>query len=282
MSGTDCPGPAEIGVFGGSGFYSFLDHVTEVAVETPYGAPSGSIHLGTVGDRRVAFLPRHGPEHDLVPHRVNYRANLWAMRELGVTRVLGPFAAGSLRPGIHPGDFVVCDQFVDRTWGRPDTFHEGPTVHHVSAADPYCPETSAVAVRTARDVGITVHEGGTVVVIQGPRFSTRAESRWFRNQGWHIVNMTQVPEAILARELGICYSGIALVTDYDTGVEDVAGAGPVTQEEVFAFFEGNVHRVRDLRFGLIPALPATRACSCATTVGPLSAETAGPLHAPVW
>ncbi len=267
---------AEIGVFGGSGFYSFLDDVEEVEIDTPYGAPSGPVHVGTIGGRRVAFLPRHGSEHDLVPHRVNYLANLWAMRMLGVTRVLGPFAAGSLQPQIHPGDFVVCDQFVDRTWGRPDTFYEGPTVHHVSAADPYCPETSALAVSSARNVGVTVHPTGTVVVVQGPRFSTRAESRWFRTEGWDVVNMTQVPEAFLARELGMCYSGIALITDYDTGVEDAPDAVPVSQDEVFAFFEGNVHRVRDLLFDLIPSLPVARSCACAAALGPLSAETGGP------
>lgn len=264
---------AEVGVFGGSGFYSFLDDVESLEVETPYGAPSAAVHLGDLGGRRVAFLPRHGPAHELPPHRINYRANVWAMRALGVTRVIGPFAAGSLQPHVHPGDFVVVDQFVDRTWGRPDTYYDGPVPYHPAAADPYCPELSALALDTAspRD-DVTVHRGGTVVVVQGPRFSTRAESRWYRSQGWEVVNMTQYPDAFLARELGLCYTGIALITDYDTGVDDDPSVKPVTQEAVFAFFDENVHRVRDLLFDLIPRLPTARGCTCADALGPLSAE----------
>lgn len=260
---------AEVGVFGGSGFYSFLDDVEELELVTPYGPPSAALHLGRVAGRRVAFLPRHGPHHELVPHRINYRANLWAMRMLGVTRVLAPFAAGSLQPHVHPGDFVVCDQYVDRTWGRPDTFYEGPVAHHVSSADPYCPALSTLTADVARDTGTTVHRSGTVVVVQGPRFSTRAESRWFRAQGWEVVNMTQYPEAHLARELGLCYTGIALITDYDTGVEDDPGHEPVSQELVFSFFERNVGRVRDLLFAVIPRLPGERDCTCAEAPGPL-------------
>jgi 5'-methylthioadenosine phosphorylase len=264
---------AEVAVFGGSGFYAFLDDVDEIDVTTPFGAPSARIALGAVGGRRVAFLPRHGPAHELAPHRINYRANLWALHELGVTRILGPCAAGSLRPDVHPGDFVVCDQLVDRTRGRADTFYDD-IVHHVSYADPYCAELGAVTVATARASGITVHERGTVVVVPGPRFSTRAESRWYRAQGWDVVNMTQYPEAYLARELGMCYSGIALITDYDTGLEgsaDEGGAGvePVTMDEVFAFLERNAARVRDMLFDLIPAIPATRSCGCGSARGPL-------------
>jgi 5'-methylthioadenosine phosphorylase len=260
---------AEVGVFGGSGFYTFLDDVTEVSVHTPYGPPAAPVTLGTVAGRRVAFLPRHGRRHELLPHKIDYRANLWAMRELGVSRVIGPCAAGSLQPGVRPGEFVVCDQLVDRTWGRADTFYEGPEPHHVSYADPYCPELSAVAVAAAETAGITVHPAGTVVVIQGPRFSTRAESRWYRAQGWQVINMTQYPEAYLARELGLCYAGIALITDYDTGVEDDPGAVPVTQAEVFEFFKSNVDRVRTLLFDLIAALPEKRECRCAESLGPL-------------
>jgi len=267
---------AEIGVFGGSGFYSFLTDVESVDVDTPYGAPSTAVHLGELDGRRVAFLPRHGPGHELPPHRINYRANAWAMRALGVTRVIGPFAAGSLQPHVHPGDFVVVDQFVDRTWGRPDTFYDGPVPYHPPAADPYCPELSALAadVASAR-ADVTVHRGGTVVVVQGPRFSTRAESRWYRSQGWEVVNMTQYPEAFLARELGLCYTGIALITDYDTGVDDDPSVEPVTQAAVFEFFERNVDRVRELLFDLVPRLPARRACACGDTLGPLSAEEPG-------
>ena len=260
---------AEIGVFGGSGFYSFLDDVVEVEVETPYGPPAAPVAVGEVGGRRVAFLPRHGRHHELVPHLINYRANLWAMRDLGVVRLLGPCAAGSLQPGVRPGDFVVCDQLVDRTWGRADTFYEGPHPHHVSYADPYCPELSAVAVTRAEAAGIRVHPRGTVVVVQGPRFSTRAESRWYRAQGWEVINMTQYPEAYLARELGLCYTAIALITDYDTGVEGAPHAEPVTQAEVFGFFQRNVEVVRALLFDLVAAVPATRTCRCAEAVGPL-------------
>ncbi len=195
--------PVDIGVFGGSGLYALLDDVTEVVVETPYGPPAAPVHIGRLGDRRVAFLPRHGIDHAYPPHRINYRANVWAMRELGVTRLLAPCASGSLQPEIEPGDFVVCDQLVDRTSGRSQTYFDGPGANHVSFADPYCPELRAVAVDAGRAEGITVHETGTVVVIEGPRFSTRAESNWYRSAGWQVINMTQYPEAYLARELGI-------------------------------------------------------------------------------
>jgi 5'-methylthioadenosine phosphorylase len=247
---------ADIGVFGGSGFYSFVDDLEERVVSTKYGDPSGRVTIGTIGEHRVAFLPRHGRNHHLPPHKVNYRANVAAMRDLGVERLIAPFAAGSLQPTIHPGDFVVVDQLVDRTSGRADTFFDtfddGP--HHVSLADPYDAELRGVLVDTAQRIGITVHDGGTVVVVQGPRFSTRAESAWYRSLGWDVVNMTQYPEAALAREADIRYAGVALVTDYDTGLEGMPGVEPVTQEQVFGFFEDNVHRIRDLLLAVIPAL----------------------------
>jgi len=246
---------AEVGVFGGSGLYRFLDDVVEVDIDTPYGRPAATVHIGDVGGRPVAFLPRHGSQHELPPHRINYRANVWAMHELGVTQLVAPCASGSLRPGIAPGDFVVPDQLVDRTWGRPDTFYDGPTPHHLSFADPYCAVLSAAAVQACRNEGITVHDRGTVVTIQGPRFATRAESRWYGSAGWDVINMTQYPEAALAQELGICYSAIALITDYDVGVEG-EDISPVTQEEVFAFFEENVEKVRGVLFRLLGALPA--------------------------
>jgi 5'-methylthioadenosine phosphorylase len=174
---------AELGVFGGSGFYAFLDHVDTVAVDTPFGPPSAPVAVGRVGGRSVAFLPRHGARHELPPHRINYRANLWALRSLGVRRILGPCAAGSLQPRIEPGHFVVCDQLVDRTWGRADTFYDGPVTNHVAFADPYCPELRRVALEAGRARGIVTHDGGTLVCVQGPRFSTRAESAWYRTQG---------------------------------------------------------------------------------------------------
>jgi len=259
---------ADIGVFGGTAFYSFLDDVEEVAVQTPYGPPSASLAVGRVAGRKVAFLPRHGPGHALPAHRVNYRANLWALRRLGVRRLLAPCSVGSLQPHVRPGEFVVCDQLVDRTSGRADTFFDGPLPAHVSFADPYCPELGRVAVDAARTEGVTVHESGTVVVIQGPRFSTRAESQWFSSAGWEVVNMTQYPEAVLARELGICYSGLALVTDYDAGSgpsgeeRSDERAGAVTMEDVFRVLAENIERVKGVLLRAIPAIPADPGCGC--------------------
>lgn len=253
---------AEIGVFGGSGFTSLLDDAEEVVVETPWGEPSGPFVVGLVGERAVAFLPRHGPGHRYPPHRIPYRANLWAMRALGVTQVLAPCAAGSLQPDVHPGDFVVVDQLVDRTSGRPQTFYDDRAVH-VSFADPYCPTGRAVAVAAARDAGITVHDGGTMVIVEGPRFSTRAESRWYAAAGWSVVNMTGHPEAVLARELELCYTSIALITDYDVGVP---GVPAVTADEVFRVFADNNARLRSLLLALVPALPDARTCPCGSAL----------------
>ena len=264
---------AEVGVFGGSGFYSFLDDVESVPLHTPYGPPSAPLAIGTVGGRSVAFLPRHGVHHELPPHQVNYRANVWAMREVGVRRVIGPCAAGSLQPAVKPGEFVLCDQLVDRTAGRADTYFDGGVVGHVSFADPYCPDLRATLAEAAGGLGITVHPRGTVVVIQGPRFSTRAESAWYRSAGWEVINMTQYPEAYLARELGLCYAGVALVTDYDTGLEGVDGIAPVTIDVVFKVLADNVERTRSLLFAAIPALAEAPACNCgeALSSGPLGA-----------
>jgi 5'-methylthioadenosine phosphorylase len=256
--------PLRIGVFGGSGFYSFLDDVKEVEVDTPFGEPSASIAVGKVEGRRVAFLPRHGTKHQFPPHLVPYRANLWAMKHLGVERVLGPCAVGSLQPHVKPGDFVVCDQLVDRTYRRPTTFYDGPETTHVSFADPYCPTMRHVIAAEARSLGIPTHDRGTVVVIEGPRFSTRAESRSFAGHGWEVINMTQAPEAVLARELEMCYANISLVTDYDVGVE--GENEPVSHEEVIRVFKENNDRLRDLLFQTIAALPEARDCPCATAL----------------
>jgi 5'-methylthioadenosine phosphorylase len=243
-----------VGIFGGSGFYRFLDEVEEVALDTPYGEPSAPIRLGEIEGTRVAFMPRHGDEHALPPHRINYRANVWAMRELGARRILGPSACGSLQASLEPGTFVVCDQFVDRTRGREDTFYHGPQVAHVSAADPYCPELRSILAETARELDIPVVQAGTVVVIQGPRFSTRAESRWFSAAGWDVVNMTQYPEAWLARELELCYANVSLVTDYDVGVEGMPDVEPVTTESAFEVFSKNLDRLRALLFRAVPRI----------------------------
>lgn len=254
---------AEIGVFGGSGFSSFLSGATEHVVTTPYGEPSGPVVIGEVEGRRVAFLPRHGRQHQYPPHMINYRANVWAMKDLGVERILAPVAAGSLQPHVRRGDFVVCDQLVDRTSGRAATFYDGPSTTHVSFADPFCEDMRRATVEQAGAQGITVHDGGTIVVIEGPRFSTRAESRWFASMGWEVINMTQYPESILARELEICYGNISLITDYDVGV---SGVPPVTVDEVIKVFAENNARLRDLLLAVIPALPGKRGCPCATAL----------------
>jgi len=254
---------ATIGVFGGSGFYAFLEDAEEVKVSTPYGEPSAAIVVGDVGGRRVAFLPRHGRRHEYPPHKVPYRANLWAMKDLGVQRVIAPAAAGSLQPHVRRGDFVVCDQLVDRTSGRVATFYDGPETTHVSLADPYCPELRAIAIGRGKALGITTHERGTVVVIEGPRFSTRAESLWYAHAGWEVINMTQYPEAALARELALCYCNVSLITDYDVGVEGVA---PVSVEEVVNVFAENNERLRGLLEAIVPAIPAERGCACGTAL----------------
>ena len=253
---------ADVGVYGGSGLYSLLEDVDEVAVDTPFGPPSAPVTIGEVSSRRVAFLPRHGRDHTLPPHRVPYRANAWALRELGVRAAFAPCASGSLDPDVRPGDFVALDQIVDRTYGRDCTFHDGPDapeglapVDHVSFADPYDARLRASAVEACRAEGVTVHDGGTVVVVNGPRFSTKAESRWYAAQGWQVVNMTQMPEAVLAAEAGIPYAAIALITDYDVGLEGVPGIEPVTMDEVFAMLERNAEVVRKVLFRAIELLP---------------------------
>ncbi|MCC3761949.1 S-methyl-5'-thioadenosine phosphorylase [Glycomyces sp. TRM65418] len=247
---------ADIGVFGGTGFYRFADDAETHEIATPWGPPSAPVHIAAFGSTRVAFLPRHGAGHRFPPHRVNYRANVDAMRRLGVRALVSPFAAGSLRPEIRPGEFVVCDQIVDRTWGRESTFHDefedGPV--HTPFAEPYDPRLRRVVLDAAAEVGVRAHDGGTVVVINGPRFSSRAESRWHRDAGWHVVNMTQSPEAPLAKEAGLPFVGIALVTDYDAGLDEDPDVEPVTQEAVFAVFEANLHKVRELLHAAIPNL----------------------------
>jgi 5'-methylthioadenosine phosphorylase len=259
---VDTPNPrAEIGVIGGTGFYAFLDDIEEVAAETPYGAPSDPVVLGTLGDRRVAFLPRHGRDHRWPPHLIPYRANLWALRSLGVRQVLAPCAVGSLRADYPAGTLVVPDQIVDRTYGRSQTFYDGPPakVVHVSFADPYCPAGRATAVATARDAGWQAVDRGTLVIVEGPRFSSRAESQYYAAQGWSIIGMTGHPEAILARELALCYTSLALVTDLDAGIESGAG---VTMAEVLRVFGENVGRLRDVLLEAIARLPADRDCPC--------------------
>jgi len=258
---------AEIGIFGGSGFYSLLDDVREIKVDTPYGAPSDSLFLADVGGRQVAFLPRHGRRHTIPPHRINYRANVWAMRSLGVKAVISPCAAGSLQLAVKPGDFVVCDQFVDRTSGRADTFYDGPIVTHLSSADVYDPVLRDITIATIRDHGIEVHERGTVVVIQGPRFSTKAESKWFSDAGWEVINMTQYPEAWLCRELGMSVVNISLITDYDAGVHE--GTEAVNATDVLEVFTANAERIQKVVLDLVGRFPRDLdALGAAADLGP--------------
>lgn len=249
---------AEIGVIGGSGFYSFLSGARAVEVSTPFGPPSEMPVVGMVEGREVAFIPRHGADHRLPPHRVNYRANLWAFRSLGVRQVLGPCAVGSLQASLTPGTMVVPDQYVDRTWGREHTVYDsGVPVVHVSVADPYCPAGRAAVIAAGN--GSVVAEG-TMVVINGPRFSTRAESQWHAAQGWSVVGMTGAPEASIARELALCYTSVAVITDHDAGV---AAGGGVTQAEVFEVFGRSIERLKSLLTEVIGQLPKPdEDCTC--------------------
>jgi len=253
---------AEIGIIGGSGFYDLAGGLREIKVETPYGPPSDKIALGKIAGRMVAFLPRHGKGHTIPPPKINYRANIWALKELGVSRILTSHAVGSLQKEIKPGDFVILDQFVDRTKGRIDTFYDGPIVTHISTAFPYCPQLRELAVKTARDLKIAVHEKGTVVVIQGPRFSTAAESAWFTKMGWEVVNMTEYPEIVLAREKEICYCAIAVVTDYDAGLVGEGKVAPVSAQEVIANFEKNINKAKKLILAMIKNWPKKTTCKC--------------------
>ncbi|MGA8258081.1 MAG: S-methyl-5'-thioadenosine phosphorylase [Nocardioides sp.] len=247
---------ADIAVIGGTGFYAFLDNPVEHVVTTPYGAPSAPISIGRVAGRDVAFLPRHGQHHEFPPHAIPYRANLWALRSLGVRQVLAPCAVGGLGPQVAPGDVVVPDQLVDRTHRRVGSFvDEGAC--HLPFGDPYC--TAVGDAVLAADPSLT--RGGTMVVIEGPRFSTRAESQYYAAQGWSLINMTGSPEAALAREMRQCYTAIALVTDMDAGAETGEGVG---QEEVFALFRANLERLTGLLTSTIAGLPDPDGCSCST------------------
>jgi len=250
---------AEIGVIGGTGFYEFLESADELQITTPFGDPSDPLVIGEVGGRRVAFLPRHGRDHRFPPHKIPYRANLWALRSVGVRQVLAPSAVGSLTTSYGPGTLVIPDQLVDRTTSRTQTFYEHDGAVHIQFADPYCPVGRATAVGAARSTGWVPASSGTLVIIEGPRFSTRAESLWYADQGWTLIGMTGHPEAVLARELALCYTSISLVTDTDAGVEEGEG---VTQEEVFRVFAANVERLRALVIKAVELLPADRTCPC--------------------
>jgi 5'-methylthioadenosine phosphorylase len=247
-----------VGVIGGSGLYSLLEDAEQISAETPYGEPSGQLVRGTVGDREVIFLPRHGRDHRHPAHVINYRANIWALRALGVRQVLGPCAVGSLRQELGPGTFVLPDQVVDRTSGRAATYFDTGAVH-VGFADPYCPDGRAAVLKTAAGLDKSIVDGGTMVVINGPRFSTRAESRYYAGQGWSLINMTGLPEAALARELAMCYTSIALVTDLDAGLDEDSA---VAQDEVFRVFSSNIEHLRTLVLSTVAELGTQHDCRC--------------------
>ncbi len=247
-----------IGIIGGSGLYELFDQARQDKVSTPYGEPSSPVTVAEVAGRQVAFLARHGVGHRFPAHRIPYRANLWALRAVGCRRILAPCAVGGLVPELGPGSFVLPDQLIDRTTGRARTFYDEGAVH-INFADPYCPVLRQAVARTAMAEGQTLYEGGAIVVIDGPRFSTRAESRWHTASGGAVINMTAAPEAALARELALCYATIALVTDLDAGVEGDHG---VTQDEVFAVFAHNIERMRELLLATAAAIPTEPACMC--------------------
>jgi 5'-methylthioadenosine phosphorylase len=265
-----------IGIFGGSGFYSLMDGAKEKTVETPFGNTSSKITIGRVGNTDVAFMARHGTRHEYPPHKIPYKANVWAFKELGVERIISPTAVGSLKSNIKPGEFLVPDQFISFTH-RDDSFYDGPESEkklgtrfggtvHISPAEPYCPDLIKLIVREGRRMGLTVHAGGTLVVIQGPRFASVAESDFFRRNEWDVINMTSYPELILARELEMCYANIAIITDYDTGLRDDPNIKPVSIEEIVRVFKKNNEKIKKLLLDIIPKLPKNRNCICANAL----------------
>jgi 5'-methylthioadenosine phosphorylase len=248
-----------IGVIGGSGVAGVLEEGgrTLHRVATPWGAPSGPIEEGRVGEVRVLFLARHGPGHTIPPHRVNYRANLDALRSLGAEAIVTVSSVGSLREELPPGSFVLPSQFVDLTKQRPTTFFDGGKVYHVSLADPFCPDLLGAAAEAGRAVGTPFAEGKCYVCVEGPRFSTRAESAYFRGFA-DIIGMTLVPEVTLARERAVCYACLAMVTDYDVWADR-----PVETSEILATMARNAERMGRLLRRLLPSLAHEPTCACA-------------------
>jgi len=250
---------ASIGVIGGSGFYELLENAREVRLETPFGEPSDVYFLGEISGVPVAFLPRHARGHRILPGEVNYRANIWGMKKLGVSHILSASAVGSLKEELRPLDVVVPDQLFDRTKARPSTFFGEGVVVHMGFADPFCPYTSGVVAEAGRAAGATVHEGGTYVCIEGPQFSTRAESRVYRSLGFDIIGMTNLQEAKLAREAELCYATMAMVTDYDVWYE---GEEDVTLETVLENVRRNVATAQAIVRRAVVALDRQRDCAC--------------------
>jgi 5'-methylthioadenosine phosphorylase len=250
---------ANIAIIGGSGIYEqeMLSEAKEIKVYTPYGKTSDLITIGKYQGKNIAFLPRHGKDHQLPPHKVNFRANIWALKEIGVKRILSSNACGSLQENFTPGDILVLDQFIDRTKNRPSTFYDGGKVCHISVADPFCPELRELLFKKGKKLGISIKNGGTYVCIEGPRFSTRAESRLFRQWEANVVGMTIYPECVLAREAEICYGSIALVTDYDVWADK-----PVTTDEILATMGKNIDKAKKLFAEVVPEIPAKPKCDC--------------------
>lgn len=256
---------AEIGIIGGTGIYNteLLTNAKSIKIFTPYGKTSDLVTIGEYNGRFVAFIPRHGKEHTIPPHKVNSKANIWALNSLGVSRIIAPSAVGSLQDKYKPGDIVVPDQFIDFTKRREYTFYDEGQVCHVSCADPFCNELREILLNIAKQLKYNVHDGSTYICIEGPRFSTRAESKYFKDDlHGDIIGMTLVPECILAREMQICYVSIATVTDYDVWYEN-----PVSSREILEVLTKNVNRTKELLTALIPSVPETRSkCKCKTAL----------------
>lgn len=249
----------EIGIIGGTGIYNpeMIDEVVEKKIYTPYGRTSDLIYVGYCKNVKIAFIPRHGRKHQIPPHNIPFRANIWAFKELGIKRIISASAVGSLREDYRPSEFVAIDQFIDHTKNREDTFYEGGQICHISTADPFCPELRNIFIETAKDLKLGIHNTGTYVCIQGPRFSTRAESELFRSWKADVIGMTLYPEVVLARETEICYVSVAMVTDYDVWAEK-----PVSNEEVIKTMSKNIKNFTQLITNSIPKIPKQRKCIC--------------------
>ena len=254
---------ADIAIIGGTGVYDpeIIDNAERVKIHTPYGSPSATVTIGDYGEKKITFIPRHGDGHIIPPHKIPFQANIWALMQLGVKRIIASSAVGSLRMDYAPGDFVLTDQFIDRTKSRCDTFYEGGQICHISAADPLCPELRQIFGDYVDKLGLKIHKEGTYVCIEGPRFSTRAESKLFRQWGCDIIGMTMYPEVILAREAQICYVSVAMVTDYDVWAEK-----PVSAAEVIETMEKNSENFKRLIMGAIPMVPYTPSCGCSSAL----------------
>ena len=254
-----------VGVIGGSGLYEMegLEEVQTISLTTPLGDPSDSFVVGRLEGIKIAFLPRHGKGHRISPSSLNFRANIYAMKVLGVQWIIGVSAVGSMKESIHPGDMIIPDQFIDRTTARPNTFFSDGIVGHISFADPVCPVLSQILYQAGREVGATVHKNGTYLCIEGPQFSTRAESKLYRTWGVDIIGMTNIPEAKLAREAEICYATIAFATDYDCWHQE---AGDVSIGEVLRILAQSTKIAKSAIRNAVSHLPEKRECICATAL----------------